>query len=92
MTERGREFMGIFLGDVGYGAKQERETDGKDTFFAAREGAATEIESSHGGFGGGSVAQVIGDEADFFGFLGGGGDGFAEMAEREHGAASTSMA
>ena len=85
VTQNRREFVRIFAGDLSDGAKEQGEADGQDAFFAAREDSAAEIQRAYGGFLNRSAAQILGNEADFLGFFGGGGDGFAELTETEHG-------
>ncbi len=85
VTEDGGEFVRVFFGDGGDGSQKDGEADGEDALFAAREDAAAEVEGGQGSVFQGRGAEIVCDEADFFGFLGGGGDGFAELAEAEHG-------
>lgn len=71
--------------DFRYGAEEDREPDREDTFFAARENASTKIKSSQRGFFNRCGTEIVGDEANLFGLLGGGGYGLAEFSEAEHG-------
>jgi len=85
MSEDGRELGGILVDDFCDRAKEEREADREDTLLAAREDAAAQVQRGEGGFVNWRRAEIVGDQGDFFVFLGGGGDGFAELGEAQHG-------
>jgi hypothetical protein len=76
---------GILICDIGDGAKENREANGEDALFAAREDAAAEVESGDGGLIDLCGAEIVCDQADLFVLFGSGGDGFAELREVEHG-------
>ena len=84
MAEDGRELGGILVGDFRDRAREEREADREDTLLAAREDAAAQVQRGEGGFVNWRRAEIVGDHGYFFGFFGGGGDGFAELGEAEH--------
>ena len=84
VAEGGCKFAGIFFDDGGDGSQKDGEADGEDAFFAAGKDAAAKVQSGQGSVFQGRGAEIVCDQADFFGFLGGGGDGFAELAEAEH--------
>ena len=85
VAEGGCEFTGIFFGDGGDGSQEEGEADGQYALFAAGKDAAAEVEGRQRSVFRGRGAEIVCDQSDFFGLLGGGGDGFAELAEAEHG-------
>ena len=92
MAERRCQLGGIFVGDFGDGAKEQREADGEDALFAARKNASAEVEGGQTGFLDGIGAEVVRHESDFFVLFGGGGDGFAELGEAQHGGRTVSHA
>ena len=79
------EFAGVLFDDVGDGAEKEGEADRKYTLFATWEDPAAEVESGKCGIGGGSALEIVGNEMNFLGLLRSTGNGFAELAEAEHG-------
>jgi hypothetical protein len=85
VTQDGRQVAGIFSGDCGYGAEKDREADGEDALFAAGEDTSAEVQGSNCGIFRRGFAEIACDHADFFGLLGRGCYGFAELAETEHG-------
>ena len=62
---------------------QNAATDGKDALFPAGEGAAGEKDGGDGGVFCTERAEVIGEDADFFEFFGGGADGVGGLGEAE---------
>src|SRR5258708_36542781 len=76
---------GILICDIGDGAKENREANGEDALFAAREDAAAEVEGGVGGVIGLWGAAIVWGQADLFVLFGSGGGGCGRVAGVEAG-------
>jgi hypothetical protein len=85
VAKYGGKVRRILSRDAGDGPKKNREADGKDAFFAARENATTEVKGAQSRFLHGCGTKIVGNERDLFGLFGSGGYGFAELRKAEHG-------
>jgi hypothetical protein len=85
MAEDLSEVRGILICDLGDRAKENREANGEDTLLAAGEDAAAEEQGGESGVVDRSRTEIFRHQADLFVLFGGGGDGFAELGEAEHG-------
>jgi hypothetical protein len=85
VAKHGGELRRILLCDAGHRAEENRETDREDTLFTARENAPAKIKSAQSGFFDRRGTEIVSDKANLFGLFRGGGDGFAELSEAEHG-------
>ena len=79
------EFRGAIFCDGSDSAKEKREADGEDAFLTAGKNAPAQVKRGEGGLLDRCGAEIVRHQADFFVFFGGGGDGFAELGEAEHG-------
>jgi hypothetical protein len=79
------EVRGILMCDLGDRAKENREANGENAFFAPGENVAAEEEGGDRGLVDRCGSEIVGHQANFFVLLGGAGDGFAQSGETKHG-------
>jgi hypothetical protein len=85
-----RNLARIDLGYVRNGPQKQGKSDGQNAFFAAGKDPSAEVQGRKGRFWNPCVAQKSSNQPDFLSLFRCGRNGFAKLAEKQHGQWSVS--